>query len=179
MPETATDARLTTTTLTYDTLGNPQTAKAGAHPAVTTAYNSKGWLTSLTDQVGTTTNFPLYNNRGQLKKKTDPLLKDTIFEYDNAGRLDYVINRNNNTIDYSYTSTDKIDTITYPDASTVRFTYNQHDSLTGMWSRNRVRLANVQIEMLILSHHGETSENTIPRCILSCNSPWQSAAGNI
>ena len=113
-------------------IGNPYTAKAGAHPVLTTGYNSKGWLESLTDQVGTTTNFPIYNNRGQLRKKIDSLLKDTIFEYDDAGRLWYIIDRNNNTIDYSYTSTDKIDTITYPDASTVRFTYNQHDSLTGM-----------------------------------------------
>ena len=35
-------------------------------------------------------------------------------------------------IDYSYTPTSKIDTITYPDTSTVRFTYNQHDDLTRM-----------------------------------------------
>ena len=27
-------------------VGNPQTAKTAAHPAVTTAYNSRGWLTS-------------------------------------------------------------------------------------------------------------------------------------
>ena len=93
----------------------------------------KGWLTSLTDQVNTTTNFPIYNNRGQLRKKTDPLFKDTILEYDAAGRLSYKIDRNNQRVDYTYTPTSKIDTITYPDASTVRFTYNnQHDDLTGM-----------------------------------------------
>jgi YD repeat-containing protein len=84
---------------------------------ITTVYNSKGWLTSLTDQVNTTTTFNTYNNRGQLKLKTDPLLKTTQLFYDNAGRLDYVIDRNNNRIDYSYTSTDKIERITYPDAS--------------------------------------------------------------
>lgn len=132
LPKTATDARLTVATLTYDAYGNPYTAKAGAHLAVTTAYNTKGWLTSLTDQVGTTTTFDTYNNRGQLKLKTDPLLKTTGFEYDDAGRLWYKIDRNNNRTDYSYTPTSKIDTITYPDTSTVHFTYNQHDDLTGM-----------------------------------------------
>ena len=35
-------------------------------------------------------------------------------------------------IDYSYTPTSKIDTITYPDTTNVHFTYNQHDDLTGM-----------------------------------------------
>ena len=133
LTQTATDARLTVATLTYDNnYGKPRTTTVGSHPAVTTIYNSIGWLTSLTDQVGTTTNFDTYNNRGQLKLKTDPLLKTTQLFYDNAGRLDYVIDRNSNTVDYSYTPTSKVDTITYPDASTVRFTYNQHDSLTGM-----------------------------------------------
>ena len=113
-------------------IGNPQTAKTAAHPTVTTVYNSKGWLTSLTDQVNTTTTFDQYNNRGQLRKKTDPLLKDTILEYDDAGRLWYIIDRNNNRIDYSYTPTSKIDTITYQDTSTVNFTYNNHDDLTRM-----------------------------------------------
>ncbi len=129
---TAKDGRNTVSTLTYDSFGSPRTTNSGAHPAITTIYNPIGLLTSLTDQVGTTTNFPLYNNRGQLRKKTDPLLKDTILEYDDAGRLSYVIDRNNNRIDYSYTLTSKLDTITYPDTSTVHFTYNQHDDLTGM-----------------------------------------------
>jgi RHS repeat-associated protein len=130
--ETATDARLTVTTFTYDTLGNPYTAKVGAHPMVTTVYNSKGWLTGLTDQVNTTTTFDQYNNRGQLKLKTDPLLKQTVFTYYDNGGLWTRKDRNNNTTTYTYTPTEKIDTVTYPDTSTVQFTYNQHDDLTGM-----------------------------------------------
>ncbi len=130
--QTATDGRSTVTTLTYDSYGSPYTAKVGAHPVLTTNYNTKGWLTSLTDQVNTTTNFPIYNNRGQLRKKTDPLLKDTIFEYDNAGRLSYKIDRNNQRVDYAYTPTDKVERVTYPDASTVNYTYDQYDQLTAM-----------------------------------------------
>ncbi len=137
-PQTTTDGRSTQTTLTYDSYGNLYTTQVGSHPVVKTAhdlnlnYQKIGLLTSLTDQVNTTTNFPLYNNRGQLKKKTDPLGKDTIFNYDNAGRLSSVIDRNNNTITYSYTPTSKIDTITYQDASTVHFTYDNNDSLVTM-----------------------------------------------
>ncbi len=132
LPQTATDGRGTITTLTYDSYGSSDTTKVGGHPVLNTDYNSIGLLTGLTDQVNTTTSFPLYNNRGQLRKKTDPLLKDTIMEYDDAGRLSYIIDRNNQRIDYSYTATSKLDTITYPDASTVHFTYNKHDDLTGM-----------------------------------------------
>ena len=58
-------------------------------------------------------------------------------EYDDAGRLWYIIDRNNNRTDYSYTPTSKVETITYKNSSnqivaTVGFTYNQHDDLTRM-----------------------------------------------
>ena len=48
-----------------------------------------------------------------------------------------MIDRNNNTVDYSYTPTSKVETITYKNSSnqivaTVGFTYNQHDDLTQM-----------------------------------------------
>jgi RHS repeat-associated protein len=137
-PQTTTDGRTIVTTRTYDSYGNLDTTKVGSHPVVRTAhdlnlnYQKRGLLTSLTDQVNTTTNFPLYNNRGQLRKKTDPLLKDTIYEYDNAGRLFRITDRNSNAITYSFTPTDKIDTITYQDASTVHFTYDNNDSLITM-----------------------------------------------
>lgn len=131
--ETATDGRGTVTSYTYDgNYGKPKTTTVGSHPAITTVYNSIGLMESLTDQVGTTTNFPEYNNRGQLKKKTDPLLKDTVMEYDNAGRLDHIIDRNGDRIDYSYTPTGKVETVTYQDLSTVIYTYNDHDDLIKM-----------------------------------------------
>ena len=82
--------------------------------------------------MNTTTSFPIYNNRGQLRLKTDPLLKDTILEYDDAGRLSSVKDRNNITATYTYTPTSKIDTIAYTYKPPIKFTYNQHDDLTGM-----------------------------------------------
>jgi RHS repeat-associated protein len=132
LPQTATDARGTVTTLTYDAYGNLETAKTGAHPAIKTTYNPTGWLSSLTDQVDTTTNFNTYNKRGQLMLKTDPLGKTTSFTYYDDGNFWTKIDRNGNTTTYTYTPTGKLDTITYQDTTSVHFTYNQHDDLTGM-----------------------------------------------
>ncbi len=137
-PQTTTDGRSTQTTLTYDSYGNLYTTQVGSHPVVRTAhdlntnYQKRGLLTSLTDQVNTTTTFDQYNNRGQLKLKTDPLVKQTVFTYYDNGNLWTRKDRNNNTTTYTYTPTDKIDTITYQDNSTVHFTYDNNDSLVGM-----------------------------------------------
>ncbi|MBI5196253.1 MAG: transglutaminase [Nitrospirae bacterium] len=131
LKNTVTDGRATMTTLTYDSYGNPDTIKVGSHPAIDYSYDSIGRMTDLTDQVTSTTSF-VYDKRSLLTKKTDPLLKDTILTYDDAGRLASRKDRNNQTITYSYTPTDKPDTITYPDSSTVHFTYDQYDQLTGM-----------------------------------------------
>jgi RHS repeat-associated protein len=132
LPQTATDARGTVTTLTYDAYGNPETAKTGAHPAIKTTYNPTGWLSSLTDQVDTTTNFNTYNKRGQLMLKTDPLGKTTSSTYYDDGNLWTKIDRNGNTTTYTYTPSGKLDTIIYQDTTSVHNTYNQHDDLVGM-----------------------------------------------
>jgi len=129
--ETATDGRGTLTRVTYDYYGSPYTTKIGGHTAVTMGHDLIGRMISLRDQVGLYTSF-VYDKRNLLTKKTDPLGKFTTFTYDNAGRLSYKIDRNNQRIDYSYTPTGKVDTVTYPDASTVNFTYNQNDDLAGM-----------------------------------------------
>ncbi|MBI5056236.1 MAG: choice-of-anchor D domain-containing protein [Nitrospirae bacterium] len=132
LTQTTTDGRSAVTTLTYDSYGNPQTTKVGAHPVLTTNYYPIGIMYSLTDQVGSTTNFNEYNNRLQLKLKTDPLGKTTSFTYDDAGRLLYKIDRKGHMIDYAYTPTDKVERVTYPDTSTVNYTYDQYDQLTVM-----------------------------------------------
>jgi RHS repeat-associated protein len=129
--QTTTDGRSTITTLTYDSYGNPDTTRVGSHPVIDYAYDPIGRMTGLTDQVNSATMFT-YDKRSLLKLRRDPLLKDTTLEYDNAGQLAYQIDRNNQRIDYAYTPTGKVDTITYPDTSTVHFTYNQHDDLTGI-----------------------------------------------
>ncbi|KQC11411.1 MAG: hypothetical protein APR62_01650 [Smithella sp. SDB] len=128
---TVKDPRLTVTTLTYDTYGNPLTSQTAAHPAITYNYDAIGRMSSLTDQVGSTTSF-FYDKRNLLQSKTDPLGKTTSYAYDNAGRLISKTDRKNQTITYTYTPSDKMDTITYPDASTVGFTYNTLDRMTAM-----------------------------------------------
>jgi len=115
----------------YNAYGNPLTAKTAAHPQINYVYDAIGRMSSLTDQVGSQTSFT-YSSSGHLLSKTDPLGKQATFHYDDAGRLSYQIDRKNVRIDYAYTPTDKIDTVTYPDASSVHFTYNQLDNLTNM-----------------------------------------------
>jgi YD repeat-containing protein len=73
-----------------------------------------------------------YDKRSLLKKKTDPLLKETRIYYDDAGGIDYKIDRKNDTVDYTLTPTGKPDWIYYPSGPSIHFIYNQLDQLQTM-----------------------------------------------
>ncbi|MDD5435855.1 MAG: DUF6531 domain-containing protein, partial [Nitrospira sp.] len=136
--KTAKDPNGTTTIFTYDSYGNPFTSKTAARPVVKYTYDIIGRMTDLYDQENPTipTHFE-YDKRGLLQSKTDLLGKITTYTYYYDGSLLTKTDRNNTaqtptTITYSYIPSGKIDTITYADASQVKFYYNNLDQLIGM-----------------------------------------------
>ncbi len=133
LKRTATDGRGTTSTFVYNALGDPYTSQTGIHSLITYAYDPFGRMTGLTDQANAQTTFE-YDKRGLLKKIIDPsrTISTDLVYYDD-GNLWTKTDRNGHTVTYSYTPTGKIETITYPDFSTVTFLYNQLDQLYEMW----------------------------------------------
>jgi YD repeat-containing protein len=129
---TSTDGRGAVTTFAAYDLGIPETISTNTHPAITYDYDTIGQIKSLTDQENALTAFNVYNHRGLLTEKTDPLIKKTFFTYHDDGKLNTLKDRNNDTTTFIYTPSGKIDTITYQDTSTVSFVYDQLDNLTAM-----------------------------------------------
>ncbi|PKN37549.1 MAG: hypothetical protein CVU62_07390 [Deltaproteobacteria bacterium HGW-Deltaproteobacteria-2] len=142
--KTLKDPRGTITTLTYDAYGNPFTAQTTGHttgqtidhPAIKYTYDIIGRMTDFYDQLNnptTATHFE-YDKRGLLQYKRDLLGKTTNFTYYDDGLLHTNTDRKGQTITYAYTPTDKIDTITYsdPNATQVKFHYNNLDQVIGM-----------------------------------------------
>ena len=132
---TTTDGRNTLTTLTYDSYGNSDTTQVSAHPAVDYTYDAIGRMEDLKDQEYLNTNVSTgftYNNRGQVLTVTDKLGRQTIFTYDDAGRMISRKDRNLDTINYDYTPTGKLETVTYPTGPPVSFTYDLTDNLETM-----------------------------------------------
>ncbi len=135
-----TDPLQNVTAYTYDYRGRPTQkvdalGKITAFSYVATGCPSCGGggekLTSLTDAVGSTTNFA-YELRGLLTSITDPLQKVTSLVYDVNGRLTNSTDRNGTALTYAYTPTGRLSSITYPDTTQVTNTYDNLDRLTQM-----------------------------------------------
>jgi len=135
-----TDPLQNVTAYTYDYRGRPTQkvdalGKITAFSYVATGCPSCGGggekLTSLTDAVGSTTNFA-YELRGLLTSITDPLQKTTNITYDVNGRPTSKTDRNGTALAYAYTPTGMLASITYPDSSQTANTYDNLDRLTQM-----------------------------------------------
>ncbi|OGX05215.1 MAG: hypothetical protein A3G87_06350 [Omnitrophica bacterium RIFCSPLOWO2_12_FULL_50_11] len=129
--ESVVDGRNIATTFFYDPLGQLESARVAPHPPIQYGFDPIGRMRELTDNENAQTLFD-YDKRNLPLKSTDPLLKEVLYTYDDAGRLLTRKDRKSDLITYSYTPTGKVDTVTYPDLSTVHFTYNLHDQLTDM-----------------------------------------------
>jgi RHS repeat-associated protein len=93
------------------------------------AYDPTGFMTSLKDPAQAVTAF---DKTDLVTTKTDPLGRITTYEYDRAGRLHTKTDRKGDIIHYSYTPDDVLETITYPDNSTVSFTNDELDRITSV-----------------------------------------------
>ena len=97
-------------------------------PPVDYAYSVIENLEGLIDQVGAATAFT-YTDLGDVATKTDPLLKQSIFHYDDNGKLGEVTDRNGDRTLFARTPTNKLRRITYADNRAVTYHYDAHDQL--------------------------------------------------
>ena len=124
-----TDANNKTTTYEYYKNGWKKNEKDPLTHVVSYGYDGSGFMTSLTDPAQAVTQF---DKADLVTTKTDPLGKATTYEYDKAGRLTTRTDRKNDVIRYTYTPDGVLESITYPDNSTVVFENDELDRTTRM-----------------------------------------------
>jgi RHS repeat-associated protein len=120
---TSTDGRNVAATNTYDALGrvtNVSYSASSNTPSVTTAFNSDGWKTSMTDGSGTTSY--VYDNAGRLTTRTAPQGAVT-YAYDNAGRLTTRAGAGS-TVTYGYDSANRMTSTVVGGTQTTTNTYD-------------------------------------------------------
>ena len=125
------------TTSAYNYRGQTTEITDALGARITMAYGGSGCgtcggggekITSLTDQMGSTTSYT-YDLRGLLTSITDPLQKITSLTYDANGRPGTKTDRNGTMLTYGFTPTGRPASITYPDNSQVVNTYDNLDRL--------------------------------------------------
>lgn len=124
-----TDANNKKTTYEYFKNGWKKNQKDPLNHITSYTYDESGFMTSLTDPALAAT---LFDKTDLVTTKTDPLGRVTTYEYDKAGRLKTKTDRKGDVIHYSYTPDNVLETITYPDNSTVSFTNDELDRTTSM-----------------------------------------------
>ncbi|MDD5759859.1 MAG: hypothetical protein PHI06_12350, partial [Desulfobulbaceae bacterium] len=127
--QTAKDGRKVVTSFTYDAYGNPDTKQTASFPAIDYTFDPIGRMTGLKDQAGSQTTF-VYDKRGLLLSRLDPLLKSATSTYYDDGTVHTKTDRNNQTISYDYTNSGKLGAITYPNSAVTSYTYDLRDNLT-------------------------------------------------
>jgi RHS repeat-associated protein len=159
-PATVTDRNGHTTTYVYDNLGHKQSVQSPTDlPAAPTkfAYDTRDWLTSVTNELGNPTSFgydatgrktsttnPLsivtsqtvYDAAGRVTGQIDALGNETKFGYDGVGRLqssqDPLYSPQDplhHSIDYTYDLAGRKLTLTNKNANTFEFGYSTTDGL--------------------------------------------------
>ncbi len=124
-----TDANNKTTTYEYYKNGWKKNQKDPLNHVTSYTYDPTGFMTSLMDPVLAVTAF---DKTDLVTTKTDPLGRVTTYVYDKAGRLTTKTDRKGDVIKYAYTPDNVLQTITYPDNSTVTFTNDELDRTTSM-----------------------------------------------
>jgi len=124
-----TDANNKTTTYEYYKNGWKKNQKDPLNHVTSYTYDPTGFMTSLTDPAQAVTAF---DRSDLVMTKTDPLGRETTYEYDKAGRLKTRTDRKGDVIRYEYTADNVLQTITYPDTSTVSFINDELDRTTSM-----------------------------------------------
>jgi RHS repeat-associated protein len=139
----STNGQTRTWTYTYTSTGGYLASVdgplAGSGDTVSYAYNSQGYLQSVTNEVGLVTQFTAWNGRGQPTSMTDPNGVVTNLGYDGVGRLTSI------TVDpaginavtsLTYNAVGDITQVTRPNAAYLQLTWNDARRLTTITDNN-------------------------------------------
>lgn len=126
-----TDAAGQTTTFSYDDADRPvgTTYSDGTTPAVTTAYDTLGRRTSMTDGTGTSTYT--WDSLQRLTSTTDGAGAIVSYGYDLAGRVTAITYPNGSTIIRDYDPAGRFASVTDWSDRTTSFDYDPDGNLTG------------------------------------------------
>ena len=133
---------------TYDLVGNLETATDARGAVTSYVYDKLYRMTQMTlPNDGYTTpvwNWEYYNNT-LLKKTTDPLGRQTTYEYDTAGRLEWIKAPLSRDTQFTYDLLNRQSSVTTPDpdgvgtggtASTTTYGYDIYSRLTSITNPN-------------------------------------------
>ncbi len=106
-------------------------------------YNQEGQLLSITNRAGLTQTLS-YNNAGDLIRITDPFNRSLTLSYSGVlKRLSQVSEPSNNTINYDYDAFGNLTRVTYQDATTRQYHYEdiaRKSLLTGLTDERSIRI---------------------------------------
>jgi RHS repeat-associated protein len=120
-----------TTHYDYDTAGRLQTTTLPDTSTITRGYDPAGQLTSLDYSNPNTADVSYgYDDAGQRISMTDGT-GTTRYHYDQADRLTSTTNGHGDTVGYDYYPSGLLKTLTYPDTSTVAYTYDNAGQMTN------------------------------------------------
>jgi len=148
------DALGNTTSVGYDSNGNPISLTTPMGRAITASYQGNGMMSSATDALGTIETFSYnadfnleqlskgagtsmrvaqrtYTSAGYLDTATDPVGRVTDFDYDVMGRVTRVTLPDGRVLSYGYDSAGNRTTLTPPGQPAYTTTYNNVSLLTS------------------------------------------------
>lgn len=134
----STNGQTRTWTYTYTTGGLLHTVDgplSGTGDTTTYAYNSSGFVNSITDVLGHVTSITSINGRGQPLTSVDPNSITTNYTYDTRGRiLTVTVNPGTSQAQTGFTYDDagNLTVITLPDSSTLTYAYDNAHRLTSV-----------------------------------------------
>jgi RHS repeat-associated protein len=133
----ATNGQTRTWTYTYEPIAGYLASVDGPLPGtgdtVTYAYNSQGYLQTVTNEVGLVTQATAWNGRGQPTSMTDPNGAVTNYTYDGLGRLTGIAQDPtgiNATWGFSYDAVGEITQVKRPNGAFLQYTWDTAKRLT-------------------------------------------------
>ena len=134
-----TDPRAKTTEVEYTANGQPDRITSPLENVTTLAYDTGGRLTAIVEPRGNTSGATpteydttyTYDAAGSVLTATNPLGNTTTFVYDDAGNLTRRTDAKNHSTNYAYDAANRLVSVTAPDLSVTTYAYDDIGNLTS------------------------------------------------